>query len=726
MDKFHIERSLKDIPNPSEAEYLEYLIEKVAKCMHNFLWDAFFKLNENKEANNNVRKNTFGFRSGYAPPPINRKNYGEYFEDIKKFVASQYEIPRKVKFKHATNKDQAEIKEILERVNKTDKLIISADKTRNHYLMDPDEYQKKLLEEITSEYKKAPKDELKKVNSEHARIAAELKLDDRMEIYRQNECFLTIKDHKEGFNEGVVKCRLINPAKSDLGVVSKQILEKKINQIMEKTGLNSWQSTGEALCWFENLAETRPGRSRKMRFLSYDIVGYYPAIKEKVLEKAIEWAKEFCDFSDQELEIIYQARETFLIHKGEPWTTKDGNGNFAVAIGGFDSCQLCELVGLYLLSEVSKIVPQENHGIYRDDGLIVLEGNGQQFERIRQKLVKIFKENGFKLECVVRTKQVEFLDVKLDISTKQFRPYRKPNDYPCYISKGSNHPPTVINKLPDMINKRINDLSCNEEVFHEEKVMYQAGLNRSGFNDYRMKYLPKPEERRAKKKKARSRKVIWFNPPWAMNVKTPVGKYFRQAIQKFFPPEHPLSKFYNKNTLKISYCTTKNLGAHIAAHNRRILQPAQREVPRCNCKNKFKPNCPLPGKCTVSNVVYQADVITTDRRGRVIKTYFGQTKREFKLRYREHMQAFKNENSPHATALSNYVWKLKRNGQDYTIRWSIKYRAPPYKSGSKKCLLCLKEKTAIALCDPKTLLNTKSELLKKCIHHINVELRKHR
>ena len=155
-------------------------------------------------------------------------------------------------------------------------------------------------------------------------------------------------------------------------------------------------------------------------------------------------------------------------------------------------------------------------------------------------------------------------------------------------------------------------------------------------------------------------------------------------------------------------------------------QPTQREVPRCNCKNKFKPNCPLPGKCTVSNVVYQADVITTDRRGRVIKTYFGQTKREFKLRYREHMQAFKNENSPHATALSNYVWKLKRNGQDYTIRWSIKYRAPPYKSGSKKCLLCLKEKTAIALCDPKTLLNTKSELLKKCIHHINVELRKHR
>ena len=72
------------------------------------------------------------------------------------------------------------------------------------------------------------------------------------------------------------------------------------------------------------------------------------------------------------------------------------------------------------------------------------------------------------------------------------------------------------------------------------------------------------------------------------------------------------------------------------------------------------------------------------------------------------MQAFKNENSPHATALSNYVWKLKRNGQDYTIRWSIKYRAPPYKSGSKKCLLCLKEKNSNSIVLPQDITEYKA------------------
>ena len=101
------------------------------------------------------------------------------------------------------------------------------------------------------------------------------------------------------------------------------------------------------------------------------------------------------------------------------------------------------------------------------------------------------------------------------------------------------------------------------------------------------------------------------------------------------------------------------------------------------------------------------------------------TKRQFKLRYREHKQAFKNRNSKHATALSNYIWKCKDAGIDYTIKWSIVCQAPVYKSGSRKCLLCLKEKVAIALCHPARLLNCKSELQKKCVHHIDVELRRH-
>ena len=43
-----LSHSLKDIPVPNQSEVKELLTEAVAKFIKNFLWDAFFKLSENK------------------------------------------------------------------------------------------------------------------------------------------------------------------------------------------------------------------------------------------------------------------------------------------------------------------------------------------------------------------------------------------------------------------------------------------------------------------------------------------------------------------------------------------------------------------------------------------------------------------------------------------------------------------------------------------------------
>merc|ERR1712197_283287 len=103
-------------------------------------------------------------------------------------------------------------------------------------------------------------------------------------------------------------------------------------------------------------------------------------------------------------------------------------------------------------------------------------------------------------------------------------------------------------------------------------------------------------------------------------------------------------------------------------------------------------------------------------------TYYGQTKRPFKERWREHKHAMENLNSQHATALSKYVWKLKEENRKFEVKFSIKCRAPIFKSDSKGCFLCLKEKVSISLHNPKTLLNAKSEILHKCIHRTKFEL----
>ena len=59
----------------------------------------------------------------------------------------------------------------------------------------------------------------KKVNNE-ANIAANLNIDDRTECMAKRQAFITLKDHKDNF-QNKPTCRLINPAKSEIGRISK-------------------------------------------------------------------------------------------------------------------------------------------------------------------------------------------------------------------------------------------------------------------------------------------------------------------------------------------------------------------------------------------------------------------------------------------------------------------------------------------------------------------------
>ena len=635
---------------------------------------------------------------------------------LKAFESSVYAMIRKVAFNKCTNKHQEVLKRTITRINDTKELIVAADKTRNFYKVKPEQYVKMRQEDITKEYKRAERIQVDEVNAGAAKIAENLQLDDRMRIYQENEAFITIKDHKDQF-PSVVKRRLINPAKSDIGRVSKQILQTINLEIIKKTGLKLCRSTGEVLEWYKS---TVMESVEDMSFVVYDIADYYPSISKKLLTEALKFAAKHTEIKEEHVEIILQARKTFLFCEKEPWVKKDSNGNFDVPQGSFDSCEVCELCGLFLLAETSSFVPTNNNILYRDDGLIALKATGRELDKIRQKLVKTYGKFGLKLVVTTNVKIVEYLDIKLNSNNKSHRAYKKPNDTPIYVNSQSNHPPAVIKSIPESINNRLNMLACNETVFEEDKEVYQEALKKAGYK-YKLNYTHGQSENK-RKTRDRARDICWFNPPWSHNVKTPVGKMFLELLDLHFPRSHPLHKKFNRNTVKMSYCTCRNLGNHITSHNKKVLQPKVKQKDTCNCKNKFKNDCPLPGQCTTSNIVYQAEIEVEGSDEK--KKYFGQTSRPFKQRYYEHKMAMNNMMSKHATALSRYIWKIKNAGKQFKIKWSIKNRAQSLQSGSKKCQLCLKEKTAIALCKPEELLNSRTELLAKCIHLINFELRK--
>ena len=80
------------------------------------------------------------------------------------------------------------------------------------------------------------------------------------------DAFITIKDHKPNYINNT-KCRLINPAKSDLGKVSKVILSRIVMQLREVTMFNQWENSFAVIDWFNEL-KNKP----KLSFLEFDIV----------------------------------------------------------------------------------------------------------------------------------------------------------------------------------------------------------------------------------------------------------------------------------------------------------------------------------------------------------------------------------------------------------------------------------------------------------------------
>ena len=215
----------------------------------------------------------------------------------------------------------------------------------------------------------------------------------RMEIHTQETAFVTLKDHKEEFRtKKALECRLIKPSKCDLGRISKRRLEVITQIIRSKTKSNQWKSVIETKTWFNGIKN-----KKKYEFLIFDIKGFYPAISPELLNKAIEWAKEFVTITQKDEELFHLARISFLYHNDTAFVKKN-NPHFDVAMGSYDGAEVCELVGLFLLENIFSArigMRRECTGLYRDDGISVVS-NQVKINTLVTRLTKIFKR--YKLE----------------------------------------------------------------------------------------------------------------------------------------------------------------------------------------------------------------------------------------------------------------------------------------------------------------------------------------
>ena len=119
MEQVKFNHSLKDIPIPSQQEYLMELIDSVGTFTSNLRWRAYHFLNPS----NKNSKETFGFKTSKVAPVV---------EELKEFEQEIYDLVKSVKFQqHPNSTLQNTMKESIRDMKNSTEMYIAADKTAN-------------------------------------------------------------------------------------------------------------------------------------------------------------------------------------------------------------------------------------------------------------------------------------------------------------------------------------------------------------------------------------------------------------------------------------------------------------------------------------------------------------------------------------------------------------------------------------------------------------------
>ena len=207
----------------------------------------------------------------------------------------------------------------------------------------------------------------------------------------------------------------------------------------------------------------------------------------------------------------------------------------------------------------------------------------------------------------------EDLGLKITAQTNQTRQKilliqeTKKNDS-LFISSHSNHPPSILRKIPYTINEKIFQLSCDQTSFETAAPLYEQTMKHSNFQPD-LQYIngDLPNETSSQRKRRRS--IIRFNPPFSK-----CGRSLLSFIDKHFPVSSNLHKILNRNTVKVSYSGMANTKYEISKHNAHILSAQKKSNSNgksdYNCRRQNE--CLLSGHCQTTNVIYKTEVTTTD------------------------------------------------------------------------------------------------------------------
>ena len=168
MEKFNMDYSDKNTPIPSRQDYEIQLLSKTENFIIRIRWKALEFLG-NLES---TEKETYGFKSRNCPPIV---------EEVANFEHDVMMMIKNIQFKNINNDFQTKLRNDISDIQKCEKVLIPADKSRNIYKMETADYKKLLHDNITRTFKKSDQRKFNNINKDVKKIALVLDHEDRIE-----------------------------------------------------------------------------------------------------------------------------------------------------------------------------------------------------------------------------------------------------------------------------------------------------------------------------------------------------------------------------------------------------------------------------------------------------------------------------------------------------------------------------------------------------------------
>ena len=137
-------------------------------------------------------------------------------------------------------------------IKASSEMLTTADKTLNFYKITKENYEPLLHNSITKTCKISNANVKKTIMQHCKKTSSKKDILSRIPVHGKVKCFKTLKDHQPNF-ENKTTTKLINPAKIEVGRLSKTINIKINNQLRHTLHIQQWNNSKKVIHMFKNI-----------------------------------------------------------------------------------------------------------------------------------------------------------------------------------------------------------------------------------------------------------------------------------------------------------------------------------------------------------------------------------------------------------------------------------------------------------------------------------------